>query len=169
MDLFICILCFIGLLMFFFAGLELSYEYNKKNLTICLLGLIILILSIFAIIAINNKFDAMHYETKLESTEYIKSLEDNFNTSGRMYGKYYSKNYFNEDLYYSYMVILSDGGSILNKIPAGQTMVYETNDNFRVEWYIKTKSWLGLTSTIKSWKIYIPKNSMTENFNIDLK
>jgi hypothetical protein len=166
---FFCIISFIGFMLFVIAGFSFAFESNKTNLMVCLSGLTILILSIVFMDALNKEFDAIPYENKYESTEYIMSLEDNFNTNGHIYGKYCSRGYVNEDLYYSYMVILSDGGFISNKIPSDQTKVYETNDNFRVECYVKSKSWLGMKDSIKFWKMYIPKDSMTENFDIDLK
>jgi hypothetical protein len=64
---------------------------------------------------------------------------------------------------------MSDGGIKANKVPANQTTIYEVNENYRVEWYKKSKKWFGFEDEVKYWKIYIPKGSVTDDFTVDLE
>lgn len=68
------------------------------------------------------------------SIENIISLSTNNLTQGKIYGR---RGYIDQTAYYQYMVTLSDGGMIANKVPADKTTVYYDNQNPRVEWYKK--------------------------------
>ncbi len=164
------IACICGL-VFGFESLFFNSEIVTKNDLKFSISAIVLGLSIILIFAIENHFDKIPYEeNRLIYTEYITALQDNSEVNGVLHGSRYCVcGYFDEQLYYSYMVERSDGGVISNKVPANNTVIYESDDNFRVEWYIRTKSWLGMYSEIKSWKIYLPKGSITNDYSIDLE
>jgi hypothetical protein len=61
------------------------------------------------------------------------------------------------------MVKQSDGGKVMNKVPVNESTIYEVDTNFRVEWYHKTKKWIGMTDEQNYWKIYVPKGSITDD------
>lgn len=99
------------------------------------------------------------------SIENIISLSTNNLTQGKIYGR---RGYVDQTAYYQYMVTLSDGGMIANKVPADKTIVYYDNQNPRVEWYKKTRGWLFYIQEETFWKMYIPEGSIVEEYQIDL-
>lgn len=111
-----------------------------------------------------------NYPEKPQSIEYIIALSDNSEINGVIYGSRYAvRGYFNEILYYSYMVKLKDGGAKANKIQAENTTVYETDNDFRVEWYTASKEFWGMKQEYTYWKLYVPKGSIANEFSIDLQ
>lgn len=98
------------------------------------------------------------------TVETIISLSNNNLVQGKIYGK---KGYIDQTEYYQYMVTLSDGGMIANKVPADKTTIYY-DQKPRVEWYTKTRGWLCFTQKETFWKLYIPEGSIVEEYKIDL-
>ena len=99
------------------------------------------------------------------SVEKIMSLNDNNLTNGRFYMR---RGYIEENLYYQYMVELNNGGFVANKVNSANATLFYAEDNYRVEWYIKTKSWLYWKEERVYNKIYIPEGSITDDYSIDL-
>ena len=100
------------------------------------------------------------------ATEYIVALQDESLINGKFYLRSGS---INQKDYYKYLVKLKSGGYKANQIPANQTTIYITDNNFRVEWYERERG-LGLSNeTEKFWYIYIPENAIIYDFNIDLQ
>ena len=100
------------------------------------------------------------------ATEYIVALQDESLINGKFYLRSGS---INQKDYYKYLVKLKSGGYKANQIPANQTTIYITDNNFRVEWYERERG-LGLSNkTEKFWYIYIPENAIIDDFNIDLQ
>ena len=100
------------------------------------------------------------------ATEYIVALQDESLINGKFYLRSGS---INQKDYYKYLVKLKSGGYKVNQIPANQTTIYITDNNFRVEWYERERG-LGLSNkTEKFWYIYIPENAIIYDFNIDLQ
>lgn len=97
--------------------------------------------------------------------EKIVSLNDNNMISGRFYLR---SGYINEDLYYQYIVQLNNGGFVSNKVKSANATLFYDTDNYRVEWYTKTKNWLYFKDERTYVKIYIPEGSITANYSIDL-
>lgn len=87
-------------------------------------------------------------------------------TSGTFYLR---RGNINEDLYYQYMVKLSSGGFVANKVKASNTTLYYDTDNYRVEWYTRSKKWLYFEIEETANKIYIPEGSITDQYSIDLE
>ena len=106
------------------------------------------------------------YKHELEATERIVALNDNNGLDGKFYMR---RGYIESNLYYNYMVDLSNGGYIANKVPANKTTVFETDGKYRIEWWIKKKGYLFSVRQEKYWKAYIPKNSIVSEYEIDLK
>lgn len=123
------------------------------------LALTLLIIDVYAG---NHIEDKPWTYSEITYVEHITALQDN----SKIYGR---RTHINEEMYYIYLVELADGGTIMNKVPADRATVYETDSNFRVEWYNRKRYYLGLRQTEQCWKIYIPKGSMITDFNIDLK
>lgn len=99
------------------------------------------------------------------AVESIVALNDNNMTNGKIYLR---RGYIEEDLYYQYIVKLRGGGFKANKVKSSNTTLFYDTDNFRVEWYEKTRSWLYFKETQKYHEIYIPEGSLTSDFYIDL-
>ena len=100
------------------------------------------------------------------STENIIAFNDSNLTNGKFYMR---SGYIEEDLYYQYMVKLNNGGFIANKVNSSNATLYYTNDNYRVEWYTKTKKFLYWKTKKTYNKIYIPEGSISDEYSIDLK
>lgn len=99
------------------------------------------------------------------ATEKLVSLNDNNLTNCKFYLR---RGYVEEDLYYQYMVQLNDGGFVANKVKSSNATLYYDTDNYRVEWYTKTKKWLYWEIKKTYNKIYIPEGSITDDYSVDL-
>lgn len=99
------------------------------------------------------------------ATEKIAALNDNNLTNGKFYLR---SGRFEEDLYYQYMVELSDDGFATNKVKASNVTLYYDTDNYRVEWYTKSKKWLYFEEKETYCKIFVPEGSITDEYSIDL-
>ena len=99
------------------------------------------------------------------AVEHIMALNDNNMVNGRFYLR---RGYIEEDLYYQYMVKLGNGGFKANKVKSSYTTLFYDNDNYRVEWYKKTRSWLYFTEEEQYWEIYIPEGSLVDDYTVDL-
>ena len=72
-------------------------------------------------------------------------------------------------MYYNYMVKLSDNSYIANQVPVRKATIYETDGDFRIEWWKKEKGYFMTKEIEKYWKVYIPKNSILSEYDIDLQ
>ncbi len=97
--------------------------------------------------------------------EYLYSLEDNNLTSGR---GYYKRVRIDTDLYYQYMY-KSGSGYKYNKVKANQATVFEDDTTPRVEFYEMHKKWFIFEEICKVYRIYVPKATIAEDYNIDLE
>lgn len=105
-------------------------------------------------------------ESEPYSIEYIEALSDSSMMNGRMYVR---SGYIEEQPYYQYMVKQSDGGFVYNRVKARTAKIYYTDDdNYRVEWYRRTKNFLFASQEEVLQKIYVPKGSIEDSFSIDL-
>lgn len=157
---------------FLFITFLLASLIDESNSTIAGISFIIFVISAGSIFYGTHKLDSQpyEYESKPKNIEYITALSDNSEINGKINGNRYAvRGYINEVLYYSYMKKLSNGGLKANKIPANDTEVYETTDNFRVETYTKHKEFYGLKEEHDYWKLYVPKGSISNDFSIDLE
>ena len=99
------------------------------------------------------------------ATEKIVSLNDNNMMNGRVYLR---SGYIEEDLYYQYIVQLNNGGFVSNKVKSSKATMFYDTDNYRVEWYKKTRNWLYFKNEVTYVEIYIPEGSITMDYTIDL-
>lgn len=133
---------------------------------VCIL-LSALILSIIS--ADKDKFDIEYQTVK---TVDILCFEDNNNTEE----PYYLLSGTEENLYYYYMYDEYPIGKATDRIPAKNSYIKYTNENFRIE-TINTKYknrfvgfWLGADWFLEDiYVVYIPEGSITaeNNYNID--
>lgn len=100
------------------------------------------------------------------STEKIVALDDNNLVSGAFYLR---SGHFKEGLYYQYMVKLNNGGYVANKVSSDDTTIFYDDENPRVEWYKKERTWWLFKEEDTFNKIYIPKGSITEDYSVDLE
>ena len=98
--------------------------------------------------------------------EHITALNDNNLTQGDTYIR---RGHIDENLYYQYLTESEDGGFKSAKVSADNATLFETTDNYRVEKYHETKKWLYFESQSTRTKIYIPKGSITDEFEVQLE
>ena len=151
-------------------GLSTFLDFDGKDKVspcACIVSFIICVASLIffyvGIIKCDNS-DWIISETPY-SVEKIMSLNDNNLTNGRFYMR---RGYIEENLYYQYMVELNNGGFVVNKVNSANATLFYAEDNYRVEWYTKTKSWLYWEIEKTYNKIYIPEGSITDDYSIDL-
>lgn len=99
-------------------------------------------------------------------TEYIVALNDNNLIAGR---SYVQRGHVDESLHYQYMVQLEDGSLKAAEVPADNTTLFYTTENYRVEKYHETKKWLYFETQSTQIKIYIPKDAVLEQFGVQLE
>lgn len=164
---FLVALVILGGLLFFIS--LIFYDSNTKEKDI---NTFMKIYSIFSILCLGiaigvDVYSATDKWTSTQTaTEYIVALQDENLINGKFYLRSGS---VNQKDYYKYLVKLKFGGYKANQIPANQTIIYITDNNFRVEWY-KRERGLGFSKeTEKFWYIYIPENAIIYDFNIDLQ
>ena len=63
----------------------------------------------------------------------------------------------------------SGSGFKAGKVKADDTILYYTDDDYRVEFYMKTKEWWIFHDEAYYYEIYIPEGSITEDYQIDLQ
>jgi len=146
----------------YFKNEEEKRKAKKREKIYFICAAIILLLVLF----IDIRSYTMPYTIEKTSTEKIVALQDSNNVDGRFYLR---RGTIETKLYYNYMVSLVGGGYKANKVPSKETTLYTVDDNYRVEWWEKKRGY-GLSYQIeKYWKIYIPKNSIVEDYTIDLQ
>ena len=101
----------------------------------------------------------------------ISAIEDNRDVKGRMY---YRSGYIEQKLYY-YLVKENNGYKEITKIPADKTRIIETNNEqpkviYYAEYFSRTNN------LVDEWNygndyylLYIPENTITTDWNIDLE
>lgn len=142
-------------------------DKNKRSCIACCVSFIICITSIifyFVGIVKCNKSNWTISETPY-SVERIIALKDSNLISGSFYLKC---GYIKENLYYQYIVQLSNGGFVVNKINSSNATLYYDTENYRVERYTKTKKWLYWEMRKRYNRIYIPKGSIINDYYINL-
>lgn len=135
---------------------------TKTEITI----LCIMVIAIICLIYIFDYQEEWIIDKAPYRTEYIYSLQDNNMTEERIYLR---SGYFREDLYYQYLVKAANGGMIANKVKADNAMVFESDTTPRIEHYKVRKRFLFLKDEKDIVKIYVPENSISNDFEIDLE
>lgn len=131
------------------------------------IGIIAVLFGLFIIFAYGFIDTKTVVEKEPYSIEHIMALGDDSKLSGHMHLR---SGYINETMYYQYMVKLSNGGIVYNKVPESSATIYYTDDNnYRVEWYhVREWKWF-LYESSDIQRIYIPNGSVVEDYNIDLE
>lgn len=166
----IIVVCLSGVIYFIFYMCSLLFDEENEGtlkLVVYVNNFIFVISALFLIfgyVHIDNK--EWTYPEKPNATEHILSLNDNNLVQGKTY---IHQGYIKEDLYYQYIVDVGKGGYKANKVPAKDTTLYYSKNNFRVEWYKKRKSWLWFEQEAPYYKIYIPNGSIETDYSVDLK
>ena len=145
----------------------LSVDWDKKTIKYTCFGMATMAAAALFALGMVKMITLPWQDTgKPYATEKIVTLADNNMISGRVYIR---RGYFDENLWYQYMVALDDGGFVANKLNSTDTTLYYSEDNFRVEWYKKTKKWLWFEDEKYYHKIFIPKGSISDEFTVDFK
>ena len=98
-------------------------------------------------------------------THEIVALNDSNKIGGMFYCR---RGYIEEKLYYQYMR-RSGSGFKTGKVKADDTTLYYADDDYRVEFYMKTKEWWIFHDEAYCYEIYIPEGSIAEDYQIDLQ
>lgn len=151
-----------GLIIFLLFILMLDTE---DPLTLKIYGVIIFVLFIAGLTLDIKSYKADYTHTKT-ATEYVVALNDNPGIKGSYYVR---RGYIENQMYYNYMVRLSSNSYIANQIPVKKSTIYETDGDYRIEWWEKEKGYFMAKETEKYWKVYIPKNSILSEYDIDLQ
>lgn len=161
----------LGIIMFFVGVVgvlgSLMDEEIKVTIICGIIGVVGVGLLIFYVsVSLKCEDKPWTIESEPYSIEYIEALSDSSMMSGRFYVR---SGYIEEQAYYQYMVRQSDGGFVYNRVKARTAKIYYTDDdNYRVEWYRRTKNFLFASQEEVLQKIYVPKGSIEDGFNIDL-
>ena len=163
------LIMFLSFIVLFVSFLAFTIEEDESDgcFATFLISFIVIIATTALLIIGNTKCDNSEWiiDEKPYAVESIVALNDNNMTYGRMYVR---RGYFEEDLYYQYIVKLNNGGFKSNKVKANNTTLFYDTENYRVEWYKATKNWLYFKNEKTINKIYIPEGSITDEYSIDL-
>ena len=121
---------------------------------------------IFGIIGTVNLYKEENHSSVNHGTERLLALQDEPGVKGKFYAGYGT---IESELYYFYIMDLGSY-SKMGKIPANRTFIYETNDNFRVEWIKEEYHWLIFSDIPQdyTWRLYVPKGTIKTDYMIDL-
>ena len=161
----------IATFIFFAISIDESCNNNKKAedryLTVSFVSavLTILLMIFYMVGSVKCSNASWVYSDNPYSVETIVGLNDNNLTNGRFYMR---RGYIEEKLYYQYMVRLSNGGFVANRIDSTNATIFYDTSNYRVEWYKKTRGWLYFKEEATYHKVYIPEGSITDDYSIDL-
>lgn len=104
------------------------------------------------------------WETESIKTEYLLSAKDNNLIVGN---GGFRRVRISEELYYQYYAIGSNNGYYSKQIRASLTDVF-FDDTPRVETYNIKRNWLVWFQRDVRYKLYVPQNSLTQEFELDL-
>ena len=141
---------------------------SDKELMVAVVAMIVtIVLTIFYAVGCNKMSEqSWVYPDEPYAVEKLVALNDNNMMNGRFYVR---SGYIESDLWYQYIYESQWGGYKTNKIKADSATIFYADDNYRVEWYERTRGWLYFTETDICHKIYIPEGSLTNTYSIDLQ
>ncbi len=166
--LFAMIISFIIAVVYLLDGMANCKDEWCKEDTVCAVSLTLCVSLV--VLFIVGQFNVGKQEWKVSEnpyqTDYIVSLNDESQTNGRFYLRH---GYIEENMYYQYMILRSDGGYSYGKAREDVSTIYVSDNDFRVEWYTKERNWLWFEEEKTFCKIYVPKGCIKEEYNIDLE
>ena len=154
------IVCFVTLLDSIITDSSIEFA-------ICVISMIICISTVILACVGSAKLEKQSWVVAEEpyATHSIVALNDSNQINGKFYCR---RGYIEEKLYYQYMR-KSGSGFKAGKVKADDTILYYTDDDYRVEFYMKTKEWWIFHDEAYYYEIYIPEGSITEDYQIDLQ
>lgn len=152
---------------FLFSGILSLADGDEKCLKTSTIGIIVSLVVCFFCIGgcIAKDFQPKIVEDKPFKTEYLYSLSDNNLTNGQ---GYYRRLRIDTDIYYQYMY-KSGSGYKHNKVKADSATVFEDDTTPRVEFYSVSQKWFIFENRYTTYKIYVPKATITQDYNVDLE
>lgn len=162
------LLAIVILMIIGFAATLAAAIDNDDNYYVVVFISVILVITLFVFFFVGTtkcEKSEQIYSDKPYATEKIAALNDNNMMSGRIYIR---SGYIEEDLYYQYIVKLNNGGFVSNRVKSSNATLFYDTDNYRVEWYKKTRGWLYFKDEVTYVEIYIPEGSITMDYMIDL-
>lgn len=153
--------------VFWLSGMFSIIDGDEKCLKTSGIGITISLIVCFFCIGgcIAKDFQPKIAEDKPFKTEYIYSLADN-NLTNRQ--GYYRRVRIDTDMYYQYMY-KSGSGYKHNKVKADSATVFEDDTTPRVEFYNVSQKWFIFENKYTTYKIYVPKATITQDYNVDLE
>lgn len=144
-----------------------SFDSNKEVVIGVVSLLVCVVLLVFFLVGSYKLSESSWvYPDEPYAVEKLVALNDNNMMNGRFYVR---SGYIESDLWYQYIYESQSGGYKTNKIKADSATIFYDDDNYRVEWYERTKRWLYWSETDICHKIYIPEGSLTNTYSIDLQ
>lgn len=159
----IMLLSCISAIAFFVGSLfESDEKIISKNMLVCTISLVICIGSFIFMVYPHDT------EIKYDYSFDIYALEDNATVKGRRW-------YFEEDFKYYYLASYKDGKKMYYTDKNDAYIVEQDNVNPHIEVFEEKykNKYIGKVkdeSMLKTeYKIVVPKNTLTNNFNVDMK
>lgn len=160
----IMIFCMVGFVMVLYTLFDGDEAIGGIGGILFIIGLVLLIF--YCVGEDKCKNAEWEYNDTPYAVERIAALNDNNMMNGKFYMR---RGYIESDLYYQYLVKLNNGGFKSNKVKSDAATIFYDDDDYRVEWYTKTRSWLYWTESETYFEIYIPEGSLTDDYSIDLR
>lgn len=157
----------IGIISFFIC-IVLIYQEEIVHKSLTILESIAIIICFICIgLALYSECAAKPvYEDTPYAIEKVVALQDNNLENGRFYFRH---GYYNEAMWYQYMVKLNDGSMTMNKIKAEGTKVYYS-DEPKVKWYHGEKVWwIFKVGSCQKQELYVPEGAIINDYSIDLQ
>lgn len=173
------IVCISVILLVYCLISFLCDEWPKK---LGIISSIVLLVALAANTIVDEYRNSVKYTETTETRTYnLVSLQDESQVSGDIRGKrYYLYASINTDEVYNFYYETEDGGFKKAKIDASKAVVYEKDDcnPAVVEYTTYTKSKMSekwqkilmldiLETEYKSYKVYIPKGTLTREYSLD--
>ena len=146
------------------------------------ISLIVLLVALAANTIVDEHRNSVKYTETVQSKTYnLVSLQDESQVSSSIRGRrYYLYASINTDEVYNFYYETEDGGFKIGRIAAANSVVYEKDncDPAVIEYTTYTKSKMNETwqkilmldvvkEEAKSYKVYIPKGTITREYNLD--
>lgn len=152
-------------------GIVLEFLKNKFKRFNKLIGLLssICYLTVFAFIPMtfvaDYQLSKIPWEISNVKTEYLLSARDNNVINGNVK---IHRTRIDEKLYYQYYAIRKGGEYYSGQIRSDLTSVFY-DDTPRIETYSLKRKWLLWFQDDIRYKMYVPQNSLSEDFEFDLE
>ena len=142
----------------------------SSGMIFCILSVLTILITIFPTLFFGDVITQEQYSCNISATEDNRDIEGEFRGS-----RYYTRGYIEQTLYY-YIVQENNGYKTIRKIPADKTRIIESDSEqprvvYYGEYFERTKKPVGKRFRFNKdyYELYIPSNTVTDSWLIDLK